>query len=75
LEGKVSSSPHLKRVLAKSDGDIIDDIYLSSISRFPTAEEKKRLVEYLAAKKSARAQAVQDVAWALLNAKEFEFQH
>src|ERR1035437_4994708 len=72
LEGKVSSSPHLKRVLAKNDGDVLDDIYLSSVSRFPTADEKQRLTEYLAAKKAARAQAVQDVAWALVNAKEFE---
>jgi hypothetical protein len=75
LEGKVTGSPHLKRVLAKPDPDVIDDIYLSSVSRFPTAEEKKRLVDYLAVKKSARAQAIQDVAWALLNAKEFEFNH
>jgi hypothetical protein len=75
LEGKVSSSPHLKRILAKSDGEVLDDIYLSSVSRFPTADEKRRLMEYLAAKKAARPQAVQDVAWALLNAKEFEFNH
>ena len=75
LEGKVSSSPHLKRILAKNDGDVLDDIYLSSVSRFPTADEKRRLMEYLAEKKTARAQAVQDVAWALMNAKEFEFNH
>jgi len=75
LEGKVSGSPHLKRVLAKPDPEVVDDIYLSSISRFPTPEEKKRLLDYLTAKKSTRAQAVQDVAWALLNAKEFEFNH
>ena len=75
LEGKISSSPRLKRILAKSDGDALDDIYLSSVSRFPTAEEKQRLMGYLAARKTARAQAVQDVAWALVNAKEFEFNH
>ena len=75
LEGKVSGSPHLKRILAKNNAEVLDDIYLSSVSRFPTADEKKRLLEYLAAKKAARAQAVQDVAWALLNAKEFEFNH
>jgi len=33
------------------------------------------LLEYLAARQAARAQAVQDVAWALVNAKEFEFNH
>ena len=75
LEGKVSGSPHLKRILAKNDGEVLDDIYLSSVSRFPTADEKKRLMQYLAARKAARAQAVQDVAWALVNAKEFEFNH
>ena len=75
LEGKLSGSPHLKRILAKADADVLDELYLSSLSRFPTADEKNRLMEYLAAKKSARAQAVQDVAWALMNAKEFEFNH
>jgi hypothetical protein len=75
LEGKVSSSPHLKRILTRTDPEIVDEIYLTSLSRFPTPEERKRLLEYLAAKKTARAQAVQDVAWAVLNAKEFEFNH
>ncbi|MCX6626271.1 MAG: DUF1553 domain-containing protein [Candidatus Solibacter sp.] len=75
LEGKISASPRLQRILAKSDGEVLDDIYLSSVSRFPTADEKSRLLEYLGARKAARAQAVQDVAWALVNAKEFEFNH
>ena len=62
LEGKLATSPRLKRILAKSDADLLDDIYLSSLSRFPTAEEKQRLLDYLAARKAARPQAVQDVA-------------
>jgi hypothetical protein len=32
-------------------------------------------MEYLGARKAARAQALQDVAWAVLNAKEFIFNH
>ena len=77
LEGKLSNSPHLKRLLAanKPDAEILDDIYLNTLSRLPTGGERKRLLDYLAAKKSARAQAVQDVAWAVLNAKEFLFNH
>jgi hypothetical protein len=75
LEGKVSSSPHLKRVLAKPDTEVLDDVYLSAFSRFPTADEKQRLLPFLASKKASRTQAVQDLAWALLNAKEFEFNH
>ena len=75
LEGKISGSPRLKRLLGKSDAEILDEIYLTALSRFPSADEKKRLLDYLAGKKAARPQAVQDVAWAVLNAKEFEFNH
>jgi hypothetical protein len=65
----------LKRVLAKTDAEVLDDIYLSAFSRYPNADEKQRLMAFLVSKKAARAQAVQDLAWALLNAKEFEFNH
>jgi len=77
LEGKLSSSPRLKRLLAakQSDTDIVDEIYLAALSRFPSGEERKRVLEYLDARKTARAQAVQDVAWAVLNSREFLFNH
>jgi hypothetical protein len=77
LEGKLSNSPRLKRLLSgkQSDAEIVDEIYLGTLSRFPSAEERKRVLEYLSGKKAARAQAVQDVAWAVLNAKEFLFNH
>jgi hypothetical protein len=45
------------------------------LSRFPSAEEKQNLVQYLAKKKAARAQAVQDAVWAVMNSKEFIFNH
>ena len=77
LDGKVSGSPSLKRLLqsAKDDAAAVEELYLMTLSRFPSAEEKKKLLEYLAKKKSARPQAVQDVLWAMLNAKEFMFIH
>ncbi|MGA2271539.1 MAG: DUF1549 domain-containing protein [Bryobacteraceae bacterium] len=75
LEGKVSGSPRLKRLLSRSDAEILDEIYLTTLSRLPSVDEKKRLLDYLAGKKAARPQAVQDVAWAVLNAKEFVFNH
>ena len=77
LEGKLSSSPRLKRLLAskQSDAEIVDEIYLAALSRFPSEEDRKRVLEYLAARKAARAQAVQDVAWAVLNSREFLFNH
>jgi hypothetical protein len=77
FEGKIANSPRIKRLLqpGKSDAEIVDEIYLTALSRFPNAAERKRVTDYLAAKKSARAQAVQDVAWAVLNGKEFIFNH
>jgi hypothetical protein len=72
LEGKLVSSPHLKRLVSKSDSDVLDELYLTSVSRFPNREEKQNLLHYLSTK---RAQAIQDIAWALLNSKEFEFNH
>jgi hypothetical protein len=77
LDGKVSGSPSLRRLLqsTKDDAAAVEELYLMTLSRFPSAEEKKKLLEYLAKKKSARPQAVQDVLWAMLNAKEFMFIH
>ena len=65
LEGKLANSPRLKRLAAskQSDAEVVEEIYLAGLSRFPTDEERKRVVEYLGARKAARAQALQDVAW------------
>jgi hypothetical protein len=77
LDGKISGSPRLKRLLAtiKTDPDTVDELYLMMLSRFPTAEEKKTLLDYLAKKKASRPQAVQDMVWAVMNSKEFIFNH
>jgi Protein of unknown function (DUF1549)/Protein of unknown function (DUF1553) len=77
LDGKITGSPRLKRMLAsnKSEEDLVDELYLTMLSRFPSAEEKQNLVQYLAKKKAARAQAVQDAVWAVMNSKEFIFNH
>jgi hypothetical protein len=58
--------------VGKPDSEVIDELYLSSLSRLPKAEEKQDLLRYLSNK---RPQAIQDIAWAILNSKEFEFNH
>lgn len=60
------------RLLAESKPDeaIVDDLYLSSLSRFPTADERQGMVAYVASATDRRA-ALEDVQWGLLNAKEF----
>ncbi|MBI4325225.1 MAG: DUF1553 domain-containing protein [Chloroflexi bacterium] len=75
LEGKVVSSPRLKRLLkaSQSDAAIIDEVYLAALSRLPEEEEKQKVLGYVAKNQAARAQAIGDLVWALLNTKEFVF--
>jgi hypothetical protein len=64
------------RLLAKkaSDLEILEDLYLSTLSRPPTAEDVKVALGHVA-KAPDKRKAWEDVHWALLNAKEFLFRH
>jgi len=53
----------------KSDAAIVDELYLASLGRVPTSEERDRGVHYLAP--GPRATRAQDLLWALLNSKAF----
>ncbi len=77
LESKVKRSPRIKQWLKDgTDNDqVIDEIFLLTVSRRPTAEEKQKAVDYLANNPQARAQALEDLMWASLNTKEFMFNH
>jgi hypothetical protein len=52
----------------------VDELYLRCLSRKPTEEESKAIAAELADEKNERA-ALEDVFWALLNAREFLFNH
>jgi hypothetical protein len=68
-----------------SDAEIVDALYRAALSRPPTDEERAHLLPVLAeAAKgltdpkevvSARRQAIEDLYWATLTAKEFLFNH
>ena len=53
----------------KSEAAIVDELYLASLGRMPSAEERDRGVRYLSG--GARATRAQDLLWALLNSKAF----
>jgi hypothetical protein len=58
------------------DGKIIDELYLSALSRPPSPEEKARLTALLAgAADPARRESVEDLFWGILSSKEFLFNH
>lgn len=66
----------LATLLKEIDDDVklIEELYLSTLSRFPTGEELRRSQEYVAGSESREA-GMQDVLWSLTNLREFIFIH
>ena len=58
----------------KSPQEIIDDLYVRTLSRKPLAHEKTAF-EALLVSEPDRQKALEDVFWALLNSREFMFNH
>lgn len=52
--------------------EVVETLYLSALTRFPTPAEKARAVAWLGGGRDPKA-AAEDLLWALLNAKEFVF--
>jgi len=57
-----------------ADAPMVEELYLAAYARYPTPEESRRAVTTLSKAKDKR-QATEDLFWALLNAKEFFFNH
>ena len=57
------------------DAELVDDMYLTILSRSPTGRERDIAVSHLANHASERRQAAEDLAWSLLNSLEFVFNH
>jgi hypothetical protein len=54
----------------KNDADIVTALYWSALTRPPTVEERSAMVNHIQDSKDRR-KGLEDVVWALLNAKEF----
>lgn len=53
-----------------SAADMVRELFLTALARFPDAEESRAAVEYLNTAADRRA-ALEDLAWGLVNSKEF----
>jgi hypothetical protein len=56
-----------------TSGDVADSLFLRTLTRFPTPAEKHAIDQALAA--GDRKAVLQDALWALLNSKEFLYNH
>jgi hypothetical protein len=76
IENKVRSGGLIKQALAEkqSPEQIIETIYVRSLGRKPTAKEMDELTRLLA-DESDKAKGLEDIFWAVLNSREFVFNH
>ena len=73
LKIKDAKSRVSKLVAAKKPQDeIVEELYLAALSRFPTAEERTASRELLA-DSNGEGEFYQDLLWALMNSKQFLF--
>jgi len=74
LHEKIASRQGVARQLADSarkPAEIIAEIYLGALARFPSPAEETLMLEAFAAPSVSRRQAAEDVLWSVLNTKEF----
>ena len=76
VEGKLARSPVVPQLLKeKAPPDkIIETLYIRSLSRKPSPEERKKMETLIAGHANER-KPYDDIFWALLNSTEFEFNH
>ena len=71
-----TASPYLVRMAANRDNTaVVDDMFLTFISRSPTEYERGVAMKFLTRANSNRNTNVEDLAWALINKTEFLFSY
>lgn len=76
IQERLSAGPNLRAIVkhAGNPSAVADQLYFATVSRAPDASELKIAVSYLSAQESPGPAAI-DLAWALINTKEFLFHH
>jgi hypothetical protein len=75
IRRKIEESQKLRELLQskRKPREIIDELYLTVLSRFPTTDELKTFRDYAQPGKGRRP--MMDLVWALLNSAEFLYRH
>ena len=78
VQTKIERSQRLNGLIRAAKGKkemMIAGIYLNILSRFPAPNEMTAAEQYFETKGISTRQAVTDLAWALINSKEFLYRH
>lgn len=76
FQQKIAAGGVVKQMLdaKKSPQEAIESLYVRCLCRPPTADETAKLVKLVEGEKNPQ-QALEDIFWALLNSREFVFNH
>ncbi|MCB1091082.1 MAG: DUF1553 domain-containing protein [Verrucomicrobiae bacterium] len=78
LQAKLTNSAGWAAELAKSDQSdeaLVERVYLASLSRSPTSEERDLALAYFKSDGITRQAAIEDLLWSLVNSAAFVFNH
>jgi hypothetical protein len=71
----VSQSPVLSAIAKlQDDGQIVEETFLTFLSRQPTPAERSKALAFLQ-RASLRTEAIQDLAWVCINKVDFLFSY
>ena len=76
VESKIASRNAVRRLLAerREPMAVVEELFMRCLSRKPTPEEASKIQAVLRNEKAPQP-VLEDVFWALLNSKEFLFNH
>jgi hypothetical protein len=77
IRRKLEQGPKLQPILRMRNRtpEATEALYLTLLARFPTDDERARVVAHLASRGTDSYGAFVDVAWALINSTEFLHRH
>ncbi|MFH1574196.1 MAG: DUF1553 domain-containing protein [Acidobacteriota bacterium] len=77
IRRKIEQGPKLRQLIQSSRNplDMLTDLYLTILSRYPTEEELKVVQSYSRSAEVNRREIMVDLTWALINSPEFLYRH
>ncbi len=77
IQMKIENSSKLQAMMRPRNGgrEMVENFYLTILSRYPSEEEMRSFGGYSRSGVITPRQAMQDLAWALINSAEFMYRH
>ena len=75
MRGKIQGCPLVTTAREAKPGELVQKIYLTVLSRPPTAKELATIEDHVTATHAGARETAEDLVWALINQPEFIYIH